>query len=296
MSSRQLIIAVVVAAALFALANSIYTVHETQRALLLQFGRVVDADVQPGLHFKLPIAQVVKVFDARVQTYDSRPQRYLTQEKKPLNVDAFIKWRIGDVSRFYQANAGEISNAERRISERVNEGLRNEISRRDMHEVVSGERDQLMLDLLAELDEAFRNELGVELVDVRVKRIDLPDEVSAEVFARMRSERQIEAQELRAKGREQALVITSDAERRRVVIEAEAYRESEQIRGDGDARAAEIYAAAFGPDEETAEFYRFYRSLDAYRGAFGREGDLLVIDPDSEFFRYLGDQYGRDPR
>lgn len=292
MSSRQLIIAVLVAGALFALVNSIYTVHETERGLLLQFGRVVDADVRPGLHFKLPIAQEIKRFDARVQTYDERAQRYLTEEKKPLNVDSYVKWRIGDVSRFYQANAGELANAERRISERVNEGLRNEISRRNMHEVVSGERDQIMLDLHAELDVAFRSELGVELVDVRVKRIDLPDEVSTQVFARMRSERQIEAQELRAKGREQALVITSDADRRQVVIEADAYKEAEQIRGDGDARAAEIYASAFGPDEETAEFYRFYRSLNAYRAAFGRDGDLLVIDPDSEFFRYLGDQYG----
>lgn len=292
MTTRKAYLLIAVAALALLGLNSVYTVHETQRALLLQFGRVVDEDVRPGLHFKLPIAQEVRRFDARVQTYDAQPQRYLTQEKKPLNVDSFVKWRIGDVGAFYRANAGEIRNAERRIAERVSEGLRNEISRRDMHEVVSGERDQLMLDLRNSLDVAFRSELGVELVDVRVKRIELPTEVGSAVFDRMRSERQIEARELRAKGREQSLVITADADRRQVVIEAEAYKEAEQIRGDGDARSAQVYAAAFGADDESAEFYRFYRSLDAYRRAFQRRGDVLVIDPDSEFFRYLKDQSG----
>jgi membrane protease subunit HflC len=292
MSTRQIIVLLLVVAAVFGLTNSLYTVRETERALLMQFGRIQSEDVQPGLHVKIPVAQQVRRFDGRVQTYDAPATRYLTAEKKPLNVDAFVKWRIADVGEFYRANNGEIRNAERRIADRVSEGLRNEISRRDMHEVVSGERDQLMLDLLNTLREDFRNELGVELVDVRVKRIELPTEVSSAVFDRMRSERQIEARELRAKGREQALVITADAERRRVVIEAEAYREAEQIRGDGDARSAEIYANAFGGDATSSEFYAFYRSLNAYREAFGKSGDLMVVDPDGEFFRYMKDQTG----
>ena len=283
MSLKALVGLVIVLAVVVLASQSLYRVHETERAILLQFGNLVEDDVQPGLHFKMPIAQDAKMFDARVLTLDTTPETYYTLEKKPLEVDSFVKWRVADVAAFYESASFDIRRAERLLQERVNEGLRNEISRRDMHEVISGERDQLMDDLRSELDSVMRG-YGVEVIDVRVKRIDLPLEVSQSVYERMNSERDIEARQFRAEGQEESLAIRAGADRSAVVIEAEAYRESEQLRGDGDAASASIYASAFNKD---AEFYEFYRSINAYVNVFSSKSDLLILDPKSDFFKYL---------
>lgn len=287
MNLKNLILVVIAIIAVLLLMNSVYTVHETERAILLRFGAVSQADVPPGLHFKMPIAEEVKKADGRVLTLDSVPETYYTLEKKPLIVDSFAKWRIIDVQRYYTATSFDERRGQRVLQERVNEGLRNQISRRDMHEVVSGERDQLMQELLADLNAVMGGAVGIEVIDVRVKRIDLPPDVSSSVYDRMNSERQIEARQYRAQGRELALGIRADAERQTVVIEAEAYRSSEQIRGDGDARAANIYANAYNRDPE---FYQFYRSVNAYAKVFKDKGDVLVLDPTSEFFKYLSNE------
>ena len=284
MNLRNLIV-IIIAVVIVSLAmNSVYTVHETERAILLRFGAVSEADVPPGLHFKMPIAEDIYKADGRVLTLDSSTETYFTLEKKPLIVDSFAKWRIHDVLRYYEATRFDESIGDRILQERINEGLRNEISRRDMHEVVSGQRDELMDSLTDQLNRVMEGAAGIEVVDVRVKRIDLPTEVSTAVYERMNSERQIEARQYRATGRELALGIRADAERQTVVIEAQAYRQAEQIRGDGDARAAAIYAGAFSKDPG---FYQFYRSINAYTNVFRDKSDMLVLDPRSEFFKYL---------
>jgi membrane protease subunit HflC len=284
MNLRYFIVIVVAVIIVALLMDSVYTVHQTERAILLRFGAVSEADVSPGLHFKLPIAESINKADGRVLTLDSSQETYFTLEKKPLIVDSFGKWRIKDVLRYYEATRFEETIGERILQERINEGLRNEISRRDMHEVVSGERDQLMDNLTAQLNRVMEQAAGIEVVDVRVKRIDLPSEVSEAVYERMNSERQIEARQYRATGRELALGIRADAERQTVVIEAQAYRQAQQIRGDGDAASASIYAGAFNKDPD---FYQFYRSINAYTNVFKDKSDLLVLDPKSEFFKYL---------
>lgn len=284
MSLKNLIIIVIAIAIIFLATDSVYRVHQTERAILLRFGAVSQADVGPGLHFKMPIAEDVKIADGRVLTLDSDPETYFTLEKKPLIVDSFVKWRISDVEAYYKATSFIEGSGDRLLQERVNEGLRNQISRRDMHEVVSGERDLLMLELLTTLNAVTNDEFGIEVVDVRVKRIDLPTDVSSSVYDRMNSERQIEARQYRAQGLELALGIRADAERQSVVIEANAYKQSEQIRGEGDAGSARIYADAFNKDPE---FYAFYRSINAYANVFNNKGDMLVVDPNSEFFKYL---------
>ncbi|HDZ57018.1 MAG TPA: protease modulator HflC [Pseudomonas xinjiangensis] len=264
--------------------NSFFVVTQIERAIVLQFGRVVEADVPPGVHFKLPFVQDVKKFDGRLLTLDTPTQRFLTLEKKALMVDSYAKWRVDNVQRFYTATSGLRSLAEERLSRQLESGLRNEVARRTLHEVVSGERDQLMADITESLNASVQRELGIEVLDVRVKAIDLPSEVNRSVYERMSSEREREAREHRAKGRELAEGIRADADRQQRVILAEAFREAEQIRGEGDAQAASIYADAYNKD---AEFYSFYRSLQAYRESFGDKSDILVLDPDSEFFRYL---------
>ena len=289
MSFRTLVMAVLLIVTIAVLSDSIYTVKETERAIKLRFGAVEQADVPPGLHFKWPIADNIRKFDARVLTQDSEPARYYSLEKKPLMVDSFAKWRIKDVGRYYTATSGDERRGQSLLAQRVNEGLRNQISRRDMHSVVSGERDELMVELRHDLDESMQRDLGVEVIDVRVKRIDLPDDVRGAVFDRMNSERQIEARQHRAQGEELALGIKADADRQVVVIEANAYKEAEQLRGDGDARAAQVYAEAFNRD---SEFYELYRSIHAYTKVFGSDGDLMVVDPNSEFFKYLKDSGG----
>ena len=290
MSVRTILIGVIAALVVLLIADGVFTVDQRERALVLRFGAVTRADLEPGLHLKLPIAEEAKKFDGRILTLDSRPERYFTLEKKPLIVDSFAKWRVGDVQRFYTASSGDATRARNLLAQRVNEGLRNQISRRDMHEVISGQRDELMAELTHQLNEEMTREMGVEVIDVRVKKIDLPPEVSSAVYERMNSEREIEAQQHRATGREQELGIRADAERQVVVIEAEAYREAEQLRGDGDARAAAIYADAYGADPE---FYQFYRSINAYAQVFREKDDMLILDPNSDFFKYFKNGAGR---
>ena len=289
MNFRNIIFLLLVLIGGVLISSSVYVVHETERAILLRFGAVSKADVEPGLHFKLPVAEDVKKADGRVLTLDSPAETYFTLEKKPLIVDSFVKWRITNVSDYYRATSFDERRGERVLQERVNEGLRNQISRRDMHEGVSGERDQLMQELLTDLNTVMGDALGIEVVDVRVKKIDLPQDVSTSVYDRMNSEREIEARQYRAQGEEKALGIRADAERQTVVIEAEAYREAEQTRGDGDARSANIYASAYNKDPS---FYEFYRSINAYATVFGEKSDMLVLDPSSEFFKYLDDDEG----
>lgn len=264
--------------------NSFFVVSQIERGIVLQFGRVVSDDLQPGLHFKLPFVQEAKKFDGRLLTLDTTTQRYLTLEKKALMVDSYAKWRIANVQRFYTATSGMRTLAEERLSRQLESGLRNEVARRTLHEVVSGERDQLMADITQVLNANAQRELGIEVLDVRVKAIDLPREVNRSVFERMSTEREREAREHRAKGRELGEGIRADADRQHRVILAEAFREAEQIRGDGDAQAAAIYAQAYNQDPE---FYSFVRSLQAYRESFTSRSDLLVLDPESEFFRYM---------
>lgn len=284
MNLKTLIATVVVGLLIVLGINSLYTVSELERAVLLEFGRVIQHDVPPGLHFKKPFINTVRKFDARVLTLDAPAERFLTLEKKAVIVDSFAKWRVYDVQKYYTSTSGDEFRASQLLKQRVNTGLRNQISKRSMHEVVSGERDLLMVELTRELNVVTMDELGIEIIDVRVKRIDLPTDVSQSVYDRMNTERQIEAAEHRAKGQELALGITADADRQAVVIEANAYRQAEETRGEGDATAAAIYAAAYNVDPE---FYRFYRSMNAYKKTFSNKGDILLIDPRSDFFSYL---------
>lgn len=289
MGSKMTNTLVVVALGLLIAANSLFIIKETERGVMLQFGKVVRADIEPGLHFKLPMVNEVRKFDSRILTLDAQPERFLTVEKKGMVVDSFAKWRIIDVGKYYTATNGEETRAARLLAQRVNEGLRNGFGERSLQEVVSGERDELMNELTVTLNEIAKTTLGIEVVDVRVKRIDLPDEVSGSVYNRMNSERQRESQEHRAKGKEQAEVIRADADRQRTILTAEAYRDSELIRGAGDAQAAKIYADAFNKD---AEFYAFVRSLAAYKESFQNKGDIMLVEPDSDFFKYLKDSQG----
>lgn len=264
--------------------NSFYVVTELERAVLLEFGEVVESDIKPGLHLKKPFINNVTKFDSRVLTLDAPPERFLTLEKKAVIVDSFAKFRVSDAELFYTSTSGDETRAENLLRQRINNGLRNEISKRSLHEVVSGERDQLMNVLTERVDEVARLELGVEIVDVRVKKIDLPPEVSQSVYARMNTERDIEAREHRAQGQELAAGVRADAGRQREIVLAQAYAEAEGIRGDGDAQAASIYADAFNKDKE---FYKFYRSMTAYKRTFSNRGDILLIQPNSDFFKYL---------
>lgn len=286
MSIRFVVLGVLLAFGALLATNSIFVVRQTDRAILLRFGAITRVDLSPGLHFKVPVMEEVKRFDGRVLTLDSRAERFLTLEKKPLVVDSFVKWQVVNVAKYYTASGGDERRAEGRLAERVRNGLRNEVSRRDMHEVVSGERDKLMQDLTAALNKEMRNEFGVAVVDVRVKRIDLPPEVSNKVYDRMASEREVLARQYRAEGRERAQEIRAEADREQVVIGALAYKKAEILRGTGDATSAEVYAQAFGDDPE---FYRFYRSLGAYTRSFRSREDLLLIDNSGEFFRFLKD-------
>jgi membrane protease subunit HflC len=264
--------------------NSLFVVKETERAVMLQFGEVVDADIQPGLHIKVPIVNMVRKFDARIQTEDSTPRRFLTLEQKALEVDSYAKWRIVDVGQFYVSTRGNVATAGALLAQRITDGLRDQIGARSLQEVVAGERDQLMLDLTDELNQSTAADIGIEVLDVRVKRIDLPDDVRSSVYDRMVTERNREAQEIRSRGEELAIGIRADADRQAVIFEAEAYRDAERIRGDGDAQATAIYAEAYTKDPE---FFAFTRSLNAYRETFSSKGDVLLLDPDSDYFKYL---------
>ncbi len=284
MSNRNTITGILVILVLFLGSNAVYIVNEMERGVLLRLGKVVDPDVTTGLHFKVPFFEKILKFDGRVLTVDAPPERFLTLEKKALIVDSFAKFQVQNVEKYYTATSGEQRRAEELLKQRINNGLRNEMSRRTLHEVVSGERDELMEALVANLNLVADDELGVKVVDVRVKQIDLPPEVSQSVYNRMNTERDIEAKEHRAKGQEMAVGIIADADKQTSVILAEAYGDAETIRGDGDAEAAKLYAQAFNQDKE---FYAFYRSMSAYRKTFAEKGDILLLDPNSDFFKYL---------
>jgi membrane protease subunit HflC len=289
MSGRNMTILLVVALALFIGSNALYVIKETERGVLLKFGEVVNPDIKPGLHWKIPFVNNVRKFDGRILTVDSQPERFFTQEKKALIVDSYAKFRVADTSKFYTATNGEESRAMGLLAQRINDGLRNQVAVRTVQEVVSGERDQLMVDLAEKLNDVALAELGVQLVDVRVKQIDLPPDVSESVYRRMNAEREKEARELRSQGQELAEGIRAAADREVTVLTANAYRDAEQIRGEGDAEATRVYADAFNRDPE---FYSFTRSLRAYQQAFEGRGDVLLVQPDSEFFRYLKDSKG----
>ena len=284
MGIRTLVLAFIIAALAVLGMNSLFIVTEMQRAVLLEFGRVVRDNIEPGLHLKLPIINEVRKFDGRILTSDAPAERFLTLEKKAVIVDSFAKFKIDNVQTYYTSTSGDERRAEELLKERINTGLRNEISKRTLHEVVSGERDELMYVLTKNLNSVAQEQLGVSVVDVRVKRIDLPQEVSQSVYDRMNTERDIEAREHRAKGQELAVGIRADADKQHEVIIAEAYSSAEEIRGEGDAQAASIYAAAFQKDKD---FYEFYRSMTAYQRTFSSKGDVLLIQPDSEFFKYM---------
>jgi membrane protease subunit HflC len=268
--------------------SSAFTVRQTEVALKLRLGEIIRSEYEPGLHWKMPLINNVEKFDARIQTLDAQPQRFLTIEKKDVIVDSFAKWRISNVAQFYRSTGGSREKTARLLSERINTSLRDEFGKRTIKEVVSGERAEIMALLTKDID-AKGAELGVEILDIRVKQIDLPPEVSESVYDRMRAERERVARDLRAQGGEAAERIRAEADRERVVIVADAYKEAEQLRGEGDAKAAEIYANAFNQD---AEFYSFYRSLNAYKTSFDNRSDVMILQPDSEFFRYLKSKSG----
>ena len=269
--------------------NSLYVIRETERAVVLRFGRLIETNTAPGLHVKVPGIDEVRVFDARVLTLDSQPENFYTLEKKRLIVDSYAKWRIEDVETYYRATGGDESIARNRLAARTNDGLRNQFGKRRLNEVVSGQREQLMSELTRELNDAVQASLGIRVIDVRVKKIDLPDDVSQSVFDRMSAEREKLAREYRSRGKEEGEKIRADADRQVTIIEAEAYRDAELIRGEGDAKASATYADAFSKDPE---FYAFTRSLRGYEEAFGGGGDVLVLDPKSDFFRYLDRRSG----
>jgi membrane protease subunit HflC len=281
------LIIVLAVAALLGAMGSVYVVNESQTAIVLNLGKVVRSGIEPGLHFKWPLVEEVRKFDRRILTLDDAPERYLTSEKKDVSVDFFVKWRIDDVSTFYRAASGGNEEAAKlRLTPIIKDALRNQINRLTLQEVVSGGRVDLTARLLAETKEGAAT-LGISIVDIRIKRINLPEDstILSSVFERMRAERTRVANQLRAEGSEGSDEIRSEAERERQVILAEAERDAQRLRGAGDAKAAELAAAAYGQD---AEFYAFYRSLEAYRNSMADGRTTLVLDPDSEFLQYFG--------
>jgi len=267
---------------------SIFTVDERQEAIKFQFGEIIEADYEPGLHLKIPFVNNVRKFDNRILTIDQKPERFLTQEKKDLIVDSYVKWRIKDVVQYFKTTQGDELTAGRLLYENINNGLRNEFGKRTIQEVISGDRTQIMGVMTAQASERAKS-LGIEVVDVRVKKVDYPERVSNSVYQRMRAEREREARDFRSKGHEASERIQADADRQRSVLIAEAYRDSEIARGEGDASATEIYAAAFNQDRE---FYKFYRSITAYTKNFSSASDVILLQPDSDYFRYFKDPSG----
>ncbi|MBN9421939.1 MAG: HflC protein [Candidatus Accumulibacter sp. 66-26] len=276
--------AALVAAVLIVLGASIFTVDQRQHAIVFQLGEVRDVIAEPGLYLKWPMIQNVRYFDKRILTLDSvEPERFITSEKKNVLVDSFVKWRIVDPKLYYISVAGDEARARTRLAQTVNAGLREEFGKRTVHDVVSGERDKIMEQMREKADLDARK-IGVQIVDVRVKRVDLPSEVSESVYRRMEAERKRVANELRSQGSAEAEKIRADADKQREVIVAEAYRDAQKVKGEGDAKAASIYAQAFG---QNPEFYSFYRSLEAYRNSFKTKSDVLVVEPNSDFFKYM---------
>jgi len=266
------------------LSMSIFVVDQRQRAIVFQLGEVVGVKTEPGLYFKIPLMQNVRYFDSRILTLDtSEPERFITAEKKNVLVDSFVKWRIIDVKQYYVSVGGDEVRANTRLMQTVNSSMREEFGKRTIHEVVSGERDKIMEVLRTKAD-ADARKIGVEVLDVRLKRVDFPVEISSSIYSRMDAERKRVANELRASGAAEGEKIKADADKQREVILAEAYRDAQKTKGEGDARAAALYSAAFG---RNPEFYSFYRSLEAYKQSFKNKSDVMVLDPSSSFFKYL---------
>jgi membrane protease subunit HflC len=280
------IIAGIVAVLLVVLGfNSMYMVSEGQSALVLQFGRIVRTGDQPGLHFKLPLLQQVVHLDSRILTLEAQPERYFTSEKKSVNVDFYVKWRIADNATYYRATGGNELQAVQRLTPIVKDALRHEFNARTLQELISGGRKDITASVRKQTDTIASRNLGIAVVDVRIKRIDLPDEVSESVYKRMRAERLQLANELRSTGQQLAETIQADADKQGQIIRADADRDAAKIRGEGDAQAAAIYAKAYGQDPE---FFAFYRSLQAYKKAFADGKGVLILKPDAEFLRYFG--------
>ncbi|MBK6757730.1 MAG: protease modulator HflC [Moraxellaceae bacterium] len=266
------------------LSITVYTIRETQRGILVQFGEIIDANLSAGIGLKIPFMHEVKKFDIRTQVTDTERTEYLTQENKFLIVDSYVLWRIIDLKKYFTVTGGDTRKAESLLMARVNDSLKNKVSERTVHEVVAGQRDQMMQQLTQETNTLAKKEFGIEVVDVRVKRVDFPESISESIYNRMRTEREREAREHRSQGNELAETIKAESEREQKVIMAEAYKQSETLRGEGDAQAASIAAAAFGKD---AEFYRFYRSMQAYKASFNKSSDMMVLKGDSEFLHYM---------
>jgi membrane protease subunit HflC len=276
------IVALVVIGLIFMM--SVYTVDQRKAAIKFQLGEIVATQTQPGLYFLVPIVQNVRLYDMRIQTLDTRDaERYLTKENKNVLVDSFVKWRIIDVGDYFRSVRGDAIAAEARINQTVNDALRAEFAKRTVHDVVSGEREQIMSTVAEKVDKDLKN-IGVEVVDVRLKRVDYVPEISSDVYRRMESERKRVANQLRATGQAEGEKIKAEADRQRQVVVAEAYRDAQRIKGEGDAQASRIYAEAF---QRNPEFYSFYRSMEAYRQSLRSKGDVMVLDPSSDFFKYF---------
>ena len=273
----------IIVATFLILNSTTFFVKETQRAMVFQLGEIKRDDLKPGLHFKFPLVNNVRKFDARILTMDAKPELFLTSEKKNMSVDFFVKWKIANVKSYYKSTLGDRARAEGRITQIVKDELKNQFGIRTIQQAISGERDQIM-EVLKAKAQLVADELGITLVDVRISRIELPGDVSESVYQRMRAERSRTAKDFRARGKETAENIRAQADKKRTVIIAEAYRTSEQERGSGDAKSTSIYSSAYGQDPE---FYAFTRSLKAYVNSFKSKSDMLVIDPDSEFFKYF---------
>jgi modulator of FtsH protease HflC len=269
---------------LVVLSASMFTVDQRQNALVFQLGEVVSVKTKPGLYFKLPLVQNVRFFDTRILTMDAAdPERFITSEKKNVLVDSFIKWRVIDARQFYVSVGGDETRAQIRLNQTVNDGLRAEFGKRTINDVVSGAREEIMSIIRIKADQDARK-IGVQVVDVRIKRVDLPESVSENVYRRMEAERKQVANELRSTGAAEAEKIKADADKQKEVIVAEAYRDAQRVKGEGDATASAVYASAYG---KNAEFYAFYRSMQAYRESFNSKNDVMVLDPSADFFKYM---------
>ena len=283
------IIVILIAAIVFIFATATYTVDQRETAIKFRFKEIVETDIKPGLHFKLPFVNTIEKFSTLILTLDAKPDRFLTSEKKDVVVDFFVKWKIDNVDTFYRATRGDLRRAQDRLESIMKDGLRNEFSTRTIIEAVTGERGEIMSALKVKA-EGPAKQLGIKIIDARVSKIDFTDSVSESVFERMRSERQRVAQDFRSRGLAQGERIRAEADRKATILEADAYRDAEKIKGDGDARSAKIYADAYQQNEE---FYAFYRSLGAYKKSLGQGGNIMVIEPDAEFFKYFRNQGGQ---
>jgi len=275
---------VILAIVVFGVSTSLFTVDQRQRAMVFRLGEIVSVKSEPGLYWKLPLIEEVRVFDARIHTVDTEePERFLTSEKKNVLVDSFVKWKISDITQYYISVGGDERRAQDRLNKTVNDSLRAEFGKRTVHQVISGERDAIM-EAMRQRVEEDATKIGVEVLDVRLKRVDLTQEISESVYRRMEAERKRVANELRSTGAAEAEKIRADADREREVIIARAYRDAQAVKGEGDAKAASIYASAFKKDPD---FYSFYKSLDAYKSTFSSKEDLLILEPSSNFFKHM---------